>query len=261
METLSVDLYIEISKYQSSLWKLFCLSIPWLGRSSLNIQEKVKSQLGKWIERNFGRYDKTKAFVLPNGWLHGKCYTSYSKEYTFHNDKLNGEYRIRRNKFYVYKDDYVRTVLHEYKGKVIKEEHYDENGLAEGTHMKWDKKGQPIYEMSYHEGHLWGDFKIFNSKGEIIEDIDYKKGRSIFKDKVKRKSFKKSNLKQDFKVKLRLVPGPRQPRIGFYHAMAIALERNERERLIKDTLIKLSFIMAAFIFLSEVSRKPKASQG
>lgn len=112
---------------------------PWLGRLSLNIQEKVKSQLGKWAEGNFSWNKEIKAFVLPNCWLHSKCYIRHRKEgyiieeYNFHNDKFYGEHRIRRNKFYIYKDDYVRTVIYKYHGKALKEEHYDEDGLAEGV--------------------------------------------------------------------------------------------------------------------------------
>lgn len=40
---------------------------------------------------------------------------------------------------------------------------------------------------------------------------------------MKGKSFRKSNLKQDFKIKLKLIPGPRQGRIGFYHSMPLLM--------------------------------------
>jgi hypothetical protein len=95
-------------------------------------------------------------------------------------------------------------------GAVVANEHTYKNNVLDGKSATYTRKGKPETEIHYKENTKHGDFKVFNSKGDvavhqvyengvkakdIINNIDYKK-------KAKQKAKEKQKQKNHFKNKI-----------------------------------------------------------
>ena len=146
---IPLDIIIYIAELSSQSWYLIWISIPPVGRYSLNevVQKKMKK---KFLEEN----------VIEKFHQNGRIYS------TIYERKINGNYENI--------DNIPAFILKDGDGKVLEERNY-KHGKRHGPSKYYNIFGE-LTVIEYKDGKRHGLSKYFDKRGEFKKIIEYKDG-------------------------------------------------------------------------------------